>query len=81
MIHLYDRTAPKKPTSLTINSDLLGKAKDLKINISAVLESALEEVVKQKKRTDWIEQNANAINGYNKTITDFGVFSDDIRTF
>ena len=81
MVHLFDRTAPKKPTSLTINSDLLGKAKDLQINISAVLESALEEAVKQKKRTEWIEQNSESINGYNKVIHTFGVFSDDLRTF
>ena len=81
MVHLFDRTAPKKPTSLTINSDLLIKAKDLKINISAVLESALEDAVKQKKRTTWIEQNLESINGYNKVLNKLGVFSDDLRTF
>jgi Post-segregation antitoxin (ccd killing mechanism protein) encoded by the F plasmid len=81
MVHLYDRTAPKKPTSLTINSDLLVKAKDLQINISAVLESALEEAVKQKKRNDWIEQNSESISGYNKVINDFGIFSDGLRAF
>jgi antitoxin CcdA len=81
MVHLFDRTAPKKPTSLTINSDLLIKAKDLQINISAVLESALEEAVKQKKRNDWIENNSDSIIGYNKSINDFGIFSDEIRAF
>jgi antitoxin CcdA len=81
MVHLYDRTAPKKPTSLTINSDLLVKAKNLQINISAVLESALEEALKQKKRKDWIENNSDSIVEYNKIINDFGVFSDELRTF
>ena len=81
MVHLFDRTAPKKPTNLTINSDLLSKAKDLQINISAVLESALEETLKQKKQQEWIDQNTESINGYNKAINDFGVFSDDLRAF
>jgi antitoxin CcdA len=81
MVHLYDRTAPKKPTNLTINSDLLIKAKDLQINISAVLESALEETLKQKKSQEWLNQNSGSIDGYNKTIKDFGVFSDDLRAF
>ena len=81
MVHLYDRTAPKKPTSLTVNSDLLVKAKDLQINISAVLESALEEAVKQKKRNDWVKQNNESMNSYNKIINDFGIFSDDLRSF
>jgi antitoxin CcdA len=81
MVHLYDRTAPKKPTNLTINSDLLIKAKDLQINISAVLESALEETLKQKKQQQWIDQNTESIEGYNKIINDFGVFSDGLRAF
>jgi antitoxin CcdA len=81
MVHLYDRTAPKKPTNLTVNSDLLTKAKDLQINISAVLESALEEALKQKKSKEWIEENSESMDGYNTVINDFGIFSDGLRTF
>ena len=81
MVNLYDRNAPKKPTNLTVNSDLLLKAKDLHINISAVLEFALEETLKQKKQKEWIIQNSEAINSYNKAVSDFGVFSDDLRAF
>jgi len=81
MLNLYDRNAPKKPTNLTVNSDLLLKAKDLKINISAVLESALEETLKQKKRQEWITNNKDSIEGYNSVINDIGVFSDSMRSF
>jgi antitoxin CcdA len=81
MLNLYDRNAPKKPTNLTVNSDLLLKAKDLKINISAVLESALEETLKQKKRQEWIANNKDSIEGYNSVINDIGVFSDSMRSF
>jgi antitoxin CcdA len=81
MVNLYDRTAPKKPTNLTINSDLLLKVKDLQINISAVLELALEETLKNKKQQEWLNQNTEYIDGYNKSINDFGAFSDDLRTF
>jgi antitoxin CcdA len=81
MLNLYDRNAPKKPTNLTVNSDLLSKAKDLKINISAVLESALEETLKQKKRQEWILNNKDSIEGYNTTINDLGIFSDSMRSF
>lgn len=37
----FDAQATKKPTNLRINSDLLAKAKDLKINLSSTLEAAL----------------------------------------
>ena len=81
MLSLYDRTAPKKPTNLTVNSDLLAQAKSRHINISAVLESALEEELKQKKKEEWMRDNKEAINAYNVNIQEFGVFSDEIRAF
>ena len=41
MTDLYDRSAIKKATNLTVNSDLLAKSRALKINLSATLEKAL----------------------------------------
>ena len=58
MIACYDTHAPKKPTSLTINADLLDKAKSLRINISSVLETALAFQVREKMKSDWIQENA-----------------------
>jgi antitoxin CcdA len=81
MVNLFDRNAPKKPTNLTINSDLLSKAKDLKINISAVLEIALAETLIDQKRKQWIKDNAQSIDGYNDAIKSFGIFSDSLRSF
>ena len=37
MSTLYNTNAPKKPTNLTVNSDLLSQAKDYKINLSATV--------------------------------------------
>jgi len=53
----YNLGAPKKPTNLTINSDLLAQAKNLNINMSAVLESALADKVKRIMQSDWLEEN------------------------
>ena len=78
---IYNQDAPKKPTNLTVNSDLLAQAKTMKINISATLESALAEAVKQKKREEWIAENAVAITNYNDKISEYGLFSDEMRAF
>ena len=78
---LYNLNAPKKPTNLTINSDLLSKAKELKINISSVLEHALAERVTQSERDTWLKENEDSISSYNEHVSNFGVFSDGIRTF
>lgn len=81
MSYLYNTEAPKKPTNLTINSDLLAQAKNMKINISSTLEVALAEAVKQKKREDWILENSEAIANYNEKLSEYGLFSDEMRAF
>jgi antitoxin CcdA len=78
---LFDISAPKKPTNLTVNSDLLNQAKDLKMNISSVLESALIESIKKAKKEVWINENKTAMKDYNEKIKEYGLFSDEIRTF
>ena len=78
---VYDSSAPKKATNLSINRDLLTQAKNLHINISAVLESALADKVKQKMRDDWLEENRDAIAQYNQSVSEIGVFSDGMRTY
>jgi antitoxin CcdA len=78
---LYNANAPKKPTNLTINSDLLSQAKDMKINLSATLENALAEALKSKKAEQWKEENKESIFAYNEMIEANGVFSDGIRMF
>ena len=78
---LYNINAPKKPTNLTINSDLLTQAKDYKINLSATLEIALADALKAKKVDLWKEENKEAIESYNTIVEEYGLFSDEIRMF
>lgn len=81
MLPLYDPNAPKKPTNLSINSDLLKKAKELDINLSATLEQALTAQLKAKQAQLWLEQNKDAIAAYNQSVDAQGVFSDGLRSF
>lgn len=81
MLNLFDINAPKKPANLSINSDLLKRAKDLDINLSATLEQALTDQLKTKQAQLWLEQNKNAIAAYNKSVEENGVFSDGLRSF
>jgi len=77
----FDTQPPKKPTNVSINSDLLIKAKELKINLSATLETALAELVNKKQKELWKEQNKANIEAYNQFIEENGVFSDELRGF
>lgn len=77
----FDTRAPKKPTNVSINSELLAKAKELKINLSATLEAALTELVNARQRELWKRENRAAIQAYNQLVEGHGVFSDDLRSF
>lgn len=61
MPQLYDRNAAKEPVNLSINGDLLSKARGLKIDLSSTLEQALDKRVSLVERDNWLKQNKQAI--------------------
>ena len=78
---LYDLSAVKKPTNVSVNSDLIKKAKALDINMSAALEQKLIELIRQKQAVAWLELNQAAIADYNRHVEEHGVFADELRSF
>lgn len=81
MEQIYDTSAPKKATNLSINSDLLAKARSLNINLSATFEQVLTDLVRQQQRELWLTENREAIDAYNRQVEEQGVFSEDLRSF
>jgi antitoxin CcdA len=79
--HLFDDTASKKATNLSINSDLLARARNLNINLSATLEHALENELRKAERDNWRESNKKAIDELNRLADKNGLFSDSYRNF
>lgn len=80
-LQFFDASAPKKPTNLSINSDLLQQAKEHHINLSQALELRLTEILRDEKQRNWIEENREAMEEYNRRIETHGVFSDGLRQF
>lgn len=78
---LYNHEAPKKPTNLSINSDLLKKTKALNINLSATLEQALRSKLAETEAAKWKQTNKKAIRAYNDFIESNGTFADEYRSF
>tara|TARA_R110002072_G_C7754362_1_gene517773 strand:+ start:166 stop:411 length:246 start_codon:yes stop_codon:yes gene_type:complete len=81
MQELYDTSAPKKATNLSINSDLLKRTRSININLSATLELALKEQLAKFEAVKWKKDNKNAIKAYNEFIEEHGCFSDEFRSF
>lgn len=81
MQSLFDNTAPKKPTNLSINSRLLTEARHLKINLSATLERALEKEVREARRHQWLAENKQKLETCNELVEKHGLFADKHRIF
>ena len=71
----------KKPTNVSINSQLLSDARQFEINLSATLEKALEQEVSVRKRQRWLAENKESLEYCNEMIETHGLFSDDHRVF
>lgn len=81
MLPLYDSQAPKKAANLSINSDLLNRAKELDINLSAALEQTLAQLLKRRQQEQWLVENREAITAYNQDIEKHSSFGDALRLF
>ena len=81
MRSVYDPAAPKRAANLSVNSDLLSKAKDLDVNLSGAFEEALEEIVRKRLQERWLEENREAIAAYNEYFETQPVFSAGLRSY
>jgi antitoxin CcdA len=74
-------SALKKPTNVTIRSDLLEEARALNINLSQEFELHLAEVVRRHRAEQWLKDNREAIQAYNRYVEEHGIWSDEYRTW
>ncbi len=73
--------APKRATNVSVDATLLEQARELDINLSATLEQALLQRVRESRRERWLAENQGAIAAYNRRVETEGVFSDGLREF
>ena len=75
------RPPPKKSTNLTVSAELLARARQFDINLSATLECALIETLQMRQRDQWKTRHRAAIDAYNARVDEHSVFSDGLRSF
>ena len=73
--------AGKKATNVSVRIDLLEAARELNLNLSATLERALIDEIRQLQRERWRKENGKAIAAHNDFVEKHGVFSDGLRSF
>lgn len=77
MSHQTLQQTVKKRTNVTITASLLSEAKANGINLSALLEDALQEKLRASRRERFLQENQAAFASHNAFIEKAGLFSDD----
>jgi post-segregation antitoxin (ccd killing protein) len=49
--------------------------------LSATLECALEDQLRQRRRNEWLTTNGDSIEAYNRNVEKRGTFGDSLRSF
>lgn len=71
----------RKATNVSIRIDLLDAAREMKINLSREFEHCLEDVVRKNRAEQWLKDNREAIEAYNRHVERDGLWSDGLRMF
>ncbi|NPT61857.1 type II toxin-antitoxin system CcdA family antitoxin [Paraburkholderia elongata] len=75
------RKATRKPTNVSLPTDLLDRAKQLDVNISRASERGLREEVHEAEARAWAAQHADFIAELNARIEHDGLPLDEHRMF
>lgn len=71
----------KRPTNLSVDPELLRRAKALGINVSSVLDDSLRARIRQEEQRRWLEDNKEAFEALNRETREHGVWSERLRRF
>ena len=78
---LYDKTATKRPVNISMNRDLVAKAKAEGLNLSALTEDAVATALARRARERWDAEIAEAIKAHEVYLAEYGSLGDILREY
>jgi len=75
------RAASRRPTNVSLDSDLLAEAKELKINISRAAERGLTLQIAEARAKAWKDENRGAVRAANAYVAKHGLPLARFRRF
>lgn len=78
----HDRIgAPRRPTNVTLSTELVDQAKELGISVSRACEAGLAGEVKRVREAKWVEENMEAMLSSNRWVEEHGLPLAKFRPF
>jgi antitoxin CcdA len=72
---------PRRGVNLRVDAIVLREAREYHLNLSATLERALVEQLRQLRAERWLAENKDGIAAYNALVEQHGAFADTLRNF
>jgi antitoxin CcdA len=69
----------KRAVNVTVQEEILAYAKEMKLNLSQVLEAELRKRVREERARRWAEENKEFVESYNAYIERNGVFGAEFE--
>ena len=78
---LARKPAPRRPTNISLDADLVQEAKAEGVNLSKACETGLEAELRRVKNERWLKENREALLAWNEWIEENGLPFEDHRQF
>ena len=75
----YDATAPRRPTNLSLNADLVAKARAARLNLSTIAEKAIGQELARIIAARHREEIARSVAEHTTYLTEYGSLADAVR--
>lgn len=72
---------PRKSTSLSLDTELVARAKAVGVNLSRAAEAGIEEDVRKAEAERWKTENKAAIEAYTNFVEEQGILLSKHRMF
>jgi len=79
MTKVYNTQAAKRPVNLTMNGDLVEKARAKGLNLSALAEKAVAAELVRSAREQWDAEIAEACAAHERYLEEYGSASELLR--
>ncbi len=76
---LYDRRATKRAVNLSLNSDLVSRARAVGLNISALSERAIRDALAMTMRAKFDAEIAQALVEHEQYLEGYGSLAEAVR--
>ncbi len=78
MRQIYDRTVPHRAVNLSLNGDLIAKARSEKLNLSSIAEEAISRALRQIATNRFHEDIARGVVEYEGYLQEYGSLTDAV---